>query len=87
MAVRLSALQSCSALFARKIFTISSINFCSKLSNSEGLLQLEGLCKLKEINDLFGTRTRNLPACSIVPQPSTLLIALHINEHKSGDSG
>jgi hypothetical protein len=27
----------------------------------------------KKINDLIGNRTRDLPACSIVPQPITLL--------------
>jgi hypothetical protein len=36
-------------------------------------VRLEGLGKLeKENNDLIGTRTRDLPACSIVPEPTTL---------------
>jgi hypothetical protein len=35
-------------------------------------VRLEGLGKLKNINDLIGTRTRDIPVCSIVPQPSTL---------------
>jgi hypothetical protein len=35
-------------------------------------MRLEGLGKLKKINDVIGTRTRDLPACSIAPQPSTL---------------
>jgi hypothetical protein len=35
-------------------------------------VRLEGLGKLdKKINDI-GNRTRDCPACSIVPQPSTL---------------
>jgi hypothetical protein len=34
-------------------------------------LRLEGLDKLKTIHAI-GTRTRDLPACSIVPQPTTL---------------
>jgi hypothetical protein len=34
-------------------------------------VQLEGLSQLK-VNSLIGTRTRELPACSIAPQPSTL---------------
>jgi hypothetical protein len=34
-------------------------------------VRLEGLRKLKIIH-LNGTRTRDLPACSIVPQPTTL---------------
>jgi hypothetical protein len=35
------------------------------------ILRLEGLGKLKNIY-LIGTRSRHLPACSIVPQPTTL---------------
>jgi hypothetical protein len=36
-------------------------------------VRLEGLHKLeKKSNDLIGNRTREFPACSIVPQPSTL---------------
>jgi hypothetical protein len=36
------------------------------------MVRLEELSKLKEFYDLNGTRTRNLPACSIAPQPSTV---------------
>jgi hypothetical protein len=35
-------------------------------------MRLEALAQLKNPNDLFGNRTINLPACSIVPQPTTL---------------
>jgi hypothetical protein len=35
-------------------------------------VRLEGLGKLKKFNDLIGNRTRDLPACGIVPQPTTL---------------
>jgi hypothetical protein len=35
------------------------------------ILRLEGLGQLKKKNDFIGTRTCDLPACSIVPQPST----------------
>jgi hypothetical protein len=38
-------------------------------------VQLEGLGNLKKTIDLIGTRTHDLPACSIVPQPTTLLRA------------
>jgi hypothetical protein len=34
-------------------------------------VRLEGLGQLKNIH-LIGTRTRDLPACSIVPQPTKL---------------
>jgi hypothetical protein len=33
---------------------------------------MEGLSKLKKSNDLIGNRAHDLPACSIVPQPTTL---------------
>jgi hypothetical protein len=35
------------------------------------MVRLEGLGQLKKIH-LIGIRTRDLPACSIVPQPTTL---------------
>jgi hypothetical protein len=38
-------------------------------------VRLEGLGKLKKVQ-LIGSRTRDLPACSIVPQPTTLPRAL-----------
>jgi hypothetical protein len=38
-------------------------------------MRLEGLYKLKKSNGLIGTRTRDLPACSIAPQPNSLLRA------------
>jgi hypothetical protein len=38
-------------------------------------VRLERLGELKKTNDLIGNRTRDLPAFSIVPQPTTLLRA------------
>jgi hypothetical protein len=35
-------------------------------------VRLEGLGQLKKSNELIGIRTRDLPACDIVPQPTTL---------------
>jgi hypothetical protein len=35
------------------------------------IVRLEGLGQLKKSNDHFGNRTRDLPACSIVPQQTT----------------
>jgi hypothetical protein len=40
------------------------------------MVQLEGLGKLKKFNDLIQTRNHDLPACSIMPQPSMLPCAL-----------
>jgi hypothetical protein len=34
------------------------------------IVRLEGLCKFKKKIHLIGTRSRDLPACSIVPQPN-----------------
>jgi hypothetical protein len=42
---------------------------------------MEGLDKLKKLIPIIGTRTRDLPACSIVPQPlhyDVLYITLNI---------
>jgi hypothetical protein len=36
------------------------------------ILRLEGFRSIEKSNDLIGNRTRHLPACSIVPQPTTL---------------
>jgi hypothetical protein len=38
-------------------------------------VRLEGLAQLKKSNNLIGNRNRDLPACSIVPRPTTLLHA------------
>jgi hypothetical protein len=41
-------------------------------------MRLEGLGKLKKFNDLIENRTHDLPACSIVPQLTTLPRASHV---------
>jgi hypothetical protein len=48
-------------------------------------VRVERLAKLKVIH-LIGTRTRDLPACSIVPQPTTLPRTLdkNIRDSKEG---
>jgi hypothetical protein len=60
------------------------------------IVRLEGLGQLKKIH-LIGTRTRDLPLCSIVPQPTTLprapwkKVNIKINfkemAYEHGDSG
>jgi hypothetical protein len=40
------------------------------------IVWLEGLGQYKKTNDLSGNRTRDFPACSIVPLPNTLPRAL-----------
>jgi hypothetical protein len=42
------------------------------MSKRQGLVWLEVLGKLEKINDLIGSRTPELPVCTIVAQPTTL---------------
>jgi hypothetical protein len=48
-----------------------SLCFCHlcllEAESTPGLVQLKGLGKLKKFIHLFGSRTRDLPTCSIVP--------------------
>jgi hypothetical protein len=50
---------------------IPGTHLCSKAS-PRAIVRLEGVLKLKKASDLIGTRTRDLPTCSIVPEPITL---------------
>jgi hypothetical protein len=50
-------------------FSSPSTHLRQRLSNPQGLVRLETLGTLKQINDLIRIRTRGLPACSTVPQP------------------
>jgi hypothetical protein len=70
--VRLPASRTCSALLPQTFFSVSGTHFYQRLSKPKSLVRLEALGKLKTVNDLIGSRTRDLPACSIVPQPTTL---------------
>jgi hypothetical protein len=69
MAVRLSALSTGRPLPPRKI---PGTHFCWRLSRPQAIVRLEGLGQLKKSNEFIGIRTRDLPACSIVSQPTTL---------------
>jgi hypothetical protein len=44
-------------------------------------VQLEVFRKLNKFNDLIVTRNRDLPACSRVPQPTTLPRARNTTQH------
>jgi hypothetical protein len=47
----------------------SGTRFCQRLSEPQGLVLPEGLGKLKKFIHFAGFRTRDLPACSVVPLP------------------
>jgi hypothetical protein len=69
MAVRLSALRAGRHLPPGRFLVLISVR--SRV-DCRAIVRLEGLGKLKKIH-LIGTGTRDLPNCSIVPQPTTLL--------------
>jgi hypothetical protein len=47
-------------------FSASGAHFCYGLSEPQGLVWPEGLGRLKKFIHLMGSRTRDLPACSIM---------------------
>jgi hypothetical protein len=68
MTVRLPAIRAGRSLTHRKI---PGTHFCLRLSRPQAIMRLEGIGQLKKSNDLIKDRSRDLPACSIVHQPST----------------
>jgi hypothetical protein len=69
MAVRLSDLRAGRHLPHRKIL---GTYFCQRLSRPQGHSAAGRIRSIKIFNDFIGNQTRDLPACSIVPQPTTL---------------
>jgi hypothetical protein len=67
MVVRLIALRVGRSLLPRNIIFLLLV-LVSVKAEPQGLLRLEGLGKLKKkkLNYLVGSRTRDLPACSIM---------------------
>jgi hypothetical protein len=51
---------------------IPGTHFCQRLSRTQGHSTAARIRPIEKSNDLIGNRTRDLPACSIVPQPNTL---------------
>jgi hypothetical protein len=74
MAVWLSALRAGRALPPRNL---PGTHFCKKLSGPQGHSAAGRIRSIEKIH-LIGTRTRDLPACSIVPQPTTSVLLLMI---------
>jgi hypothetical protein len=69
MAVRLSALRADRPLPPRKIL---GTHFCHRLSRPQGHSAVGRIRSSEKSSDLIGIRSRDLPACSIVPEPTTL---------------
>jgi hypothetical protein len=71
MAVKLSALRA-----GRSLPPPPEDSWYSFLLEAEltprAVVRLEGLDKLEKFSDLIGIRTHDLPACSIIPQPTAL---------------
>ena len=49
---------------------IPGIHFCRRLSQPQGHIAAGMIMSMKNLNVTIGNRTRDLLACSLVPQPS-----------------
>jgi hypothetical protein len=72
MVVKLSAISAGRLLPTKKI---PGIHFCYKVSPPQGHSEAGRIRSSKKSNDFIRNRTRDFSACSIVPQPTTLLRA------------
>jgi hypothetical protein len=69
MTVRLSALRAGRSLPQGRFLVLISVR---DLVDPRAIVRLEGLGKVKNSNYLIGILTGDLPACGVVPQPTTL---------------
>ena len=67
--VRLSALRNGRLYHPENIL---GTDFCLRLSQPQGHIAAEKIMSMKNSNDTTGNRTRDLPTCSVVPQPTAL---------------
>ena len=61
---------------------IPGTHFCQRLSRPQGHSAAGRIMSMKNSNDTIGNRTRDLPACSAVPQPTAPPRAPIINTKK-----
>jgi hypothetical protein len=80
MAVRLSDLRARRSPFTPR--KIAGTHFCYRLSGFEGHSAAGRIRLIEKSNDLIGNRTRDLPARSVVPQPTTLKLGILKNLSK-----
>jgi hypothetical protein len=69
MALRLSALRVGRLLSRRKI---PGTHLCYRFSRPQGHSAAGRIRSVEKSNDFSGNRTRDVPACSIAPRPTTL---------------
>jgi hypothetical protein len=72
MAVWLSTLRAGHPLPPGRFLVLISVR---GIVDPKAIVRLEELSKLKKSNDLIGNQSHDLPACSIVPQATTLSLA------------
>jgi hypothetical protein len=77
MAVRLSALRTGRPLLPGRFLVPISVR---ELVDPRAKMRLEGLMSIEKSNDLIENRTFDLPACSTVPQATTLPRAPELSE-------
>ena len=57
---------------------IPGTHFCKRLSQPQGHSAAGRIMAMKNSSNTIGNRTRDLPACSAVPQATAPLLALHV---------
>ena len=70
-------------LSAPDAFTPSKYSYYSFLLEAEStMVRPEGICQMKNVNDTVENRTRDLPACTAVPQSTVRPRLVELNAGK-----